>query len=353
MPTEKGSYSVVVQIGGTSISTDYSGGVTVYPASGSGPHSTHTADSLAIEGYLETFAIQAKDEFLNTLDSSLIGTNNFVAYLSGSADSRSGNSGPTNVLASISENSPNTNGRYSVSYMPEVAGAYTLNVLLRKSGGLLAKYYKNDDFSSDVVGNSSVCPSSMITCDCTQIDSQINFDWGRDPALSHTAFPMEYFSIRWSGEIRVPSSGVWTFYASAKTGMRVTIGGQVVIDAFASPSDEVSGKATLSADSFHSIVVEYKETNQNAFARLSWSSTATPKQIVPSSAFYHQRHLQGSPMSVQFYPGDVDPTTSTAAGSGLSIGTALSQSTFTIQARDTKQNKRYNSGGDNFQISIT
>ena len=130
----------------------------------------------------------------------------------------------------MAEKYPNTDGTYQLEYHPKIAGNYTLSLTQRSAGGLLATYYINDDLSSNVSGVEPHCKSSMVgNCDSTQIDKNIDFDWGNyGPAFA--AFPNEYFSVLWRGEIKSSAAGSYRFSANAKNGIRVFIDGNAVID---------------------------------------------------------------------------------------------------------------------------
>jgi hypothetical protein len=89
-PTIKGHYAADVSVSGTSILTDLSAGVTVYPAAASGPQTTHSSSWFEMEDVTATFAIQATDRFGNELDGSLTAGTDFSVQLVGSPDPCSG-----------------------------------------------------------------------------------------------------------------------------------------------------------------------------------------------------------------------------------------------------------------------
>ncbi len=88
---------------------------------------------------------------------------------------------------------------------------------------------------------------------------------------------------------------------------------------------------------------------------VSWAAAGVPKAVIPSTALYHTRHIEGSPKLVKFYPGDVDPATSNVPTSldVVTNGVANFQSSFRIQAMDSHGNFRYNSGADLFTVTLT
>jgi hypothetical protein len=176
VPQVKGHYSLRVTIEGRDIDTDLSNGVNVLPAVTSGPHSSHTARPFAMEGVSETFIIQARDRFLNELDSepnlAVSGPMSvFEASLVGVPDYRAGQhpvriaDGATASISSTitSVTRPNSDGRFLVRYEPVVAGDYMLAVTWQSSGGLVARYYINQDFSGMSPGGAPDCPLDSYT----------------------------------------------------------------------------------------------------------------------------------------------------------------------------------------------
>ena len=286
VPTVKGQYDMTIKIDNVDIETDLSAGIWVYSAISSAIHSTHTATTFATEGVMEYFTIQAIDRFENELDTSIGADETFFAVLEGTADSRSGLSGDIVIHPKMAEKYPNTDGTYQLEYHPKIAGNYTLSLTQRSAGGLLATYYINDDLSSNVSGVEPHCKSSMVgNCDSTQIDKNIDFDWGNyGPAFA--AFPNEYFSVLWRGEIKSSAAGSYRFSANAKNGIRVFIDGNAVIDEWLATSTEVSGAITLKANTFYTIRVEYREVTAKASVKLSW--LVSPDRVKKLS--YHPLH---------------------------------------------------------------
>jgi hypothetical protein len=53
----------------------------------------------------------------------------------------------------------------------------------------------------------------------TRIDSTVNFNWGSgSPGAGVNA---NQFSVRWSGQVRIPSNGAYTFYTQSDDGVRL------------------------------------------------------------------------------------------------------------------------------------
>jgi len=371
-PTAKGHYTTTLEISGVEIVSDLSSGVTVYPAAASGPQTTHTSNWFATEDETETFTIQATDRFGNELDSSVASTESYTVQLDGVADDCSGSNESTDSFAAaLSESTPNTDGVYDVTYLPRLAGQHYATIALRSAGGLLATYYKNDDFTDAVLGNedhlsfpyheTTWCPAELKTCDSTKLDTSLSFDWGsKAPVITGSAdFPMDYFSVVWEGELKVDSSDTFTFSVSTDNKARLTIDGEVVVDSWTSAANTVSGTVALTADTFYAIKLEYVEDTADAALAVQFSSTASPAlTYIPSANLFYKRNVgsavdsTASPLPVTFVPGLVDAT-STATGAGLTSCVANNQCDFKIQAKDSHGNNRYNSGADNFIVTLT
>ena len=120
-----------------------------------------------------------------------------------------------------------------------------------------------------------------------------------------------------------------------------------------SNTDYVNATISLVAGQYYKFEMQYREKAHKADVKLEWSTpTDSTRKLVPASVFYHSRHLTGSPMTVVIYPGPIDATTTNTTGPGLTAGEALTETSFTIQARDTETNYRYNDGTDVFHTSL-
>jgi uncharacterized delta-60 repeat protein len=135
--------------------------------------------------------------------------------------------------------------------------------------GLKGEYFNNMDFTAPVF---------------TRTDANINFNWGTgspDPRIES-----DTFSVRWSGQIQVPTTGRYTFYTTTDDGVRLTVNGQRLIDKLVpQAATEWSGSIDLVAGQKYNIMMDYFERAGGAKAELRWSGPGIAKQIVPASAF--------------------------------------------------------------------
>jgi hypothetical protein len=133
--------------------------------------------------------------------------------------------------------------------------------------GLMAVYFNN----ADLTGTTA-----------TRIDRTVNFDWGTSAPISNIA--SDSFSVRWTGMIQPQHTQTYTFYAQTDDGVRLWINNQLIINRWVDQgTTESTGTISLSAGVKYSIKMEYYDGWGGAVARLYWSSSSTPKQIVPQS----------------------------------------------------------------------
>lgn len=132
--------------------------------------------------------------------------------------------------------------------------------------GLTGHYY-NDSFIDKVY---------------EQIDSQIDFDWGRDSPSE--IVNNDDFSIRWSGQIESIESGQYQFFLESDDGARLWIDNALLINAW--ESGHGSGVVNLGESIRHSVVVEFHETANKANIKLYWKTPSGNKEIVPSTNLY-------------------------------------------------------------------
>jgi len=354
-PTISGHYSASIKVNNEYISTDLSDDVIISPASASAQHCTHDINLVAIAGSEESFHVVARDRFGNLVNTLSTDTS-LEVLLEGSSDdcqSVQRHEEPSTTIEELEMSSPE--GHYKISYTPSLSGEYQSSIMLQSRGGLLATYYKNQDFSQPVYDESTNWCEVGEACDSTRLDKDISFDWGFESSLpSDPSFPMESFSIVWEGELKVDASDDYIFTTHLNGGVRITIGDEIILDSLEDTSyfSVSSTPLPLDKDTFYDIKVEYVHKEEEAKMQLLWESSTITKEIVPSDVFYYTRHISESPSSITVAPGDI-AITSNASGEGLVSCTALEECSFIIQTQDVNQNNRYTDGSDpGFEITI-
>ena len=64
----------------------------------------------------------------------------------------------------------------------------------------------------------------------TRTDATVDFDWGRGSPGSQVN--SNYFSVKWTGQVKAPVSGTYTFTVTGDDGVRLFLNGVKVIDAW-------------------------------------------------------------------------------------------------------------------------
>jgi len=94
------------------------------------------------------------------------------------------------------------------------------------------------------------------------------------------------YALRFTGYIRIPHEGVYTFYLSSDDGSRMWLDGDLLVDNDGLHSQlELSAPVALQAG-LHAIRVEMFEKSGGAALELHCSGPDMPKQRVPNSAFF-------------------------------------------------------------------
>jgi large repetitive protein len=116
----------------------------------------------------------------------------------------------------------------------------------------------------------------------------INFDWlTGSPGLG---VKVDSFSVRWTGQIQAPVTGVYQFQTISDDGVRLTVNGVQLINNWTNhaPTIDTSASINLVAGVKYQAVMEYYERSGGATAKLLW---ATPGQTgfaaVPINRLYN------------------------------------------------------------------
>ena len=135
---------------------------------------------------------------------------------------------------------------------------------LAGSQGLLATYYNRADFT----GNSF-----------SRIDPEISFDW-KDAAPAD-GIESNHFSVRWSGKLLVTNSGVYRLYILGGLPLRFFINDKLLSNPLFAGAAQQVVSTTLRAGDPCDLSLEMSATNQLMPVKLSWSSDAFPKTLLP------------------------------------------------------------------------
>lgn len=153
--------------------------------------------------------------------------------------------------------------------------------------GLVGEYYNGQNFDEKKM---------------TRTDARISFVW--DDVAPARGMDPGNFSVRWKGKIQSPESGTFLFRAHVDDGIRVVIGGKMVIDAWGlHDSEPFSGSIYLEAGRLYDLQVDYFNGLLEGEIQLYWQ-LPSEKPVFGGAFGYHDKLIE----SKYFYK----PETTTA-----------------------------------------
>jgi hypothetical protein len=120
-----------------------------------------------------------------------------------------------------------------------------------------------------------------------RIDPDVNFPAANGPfgstSLTHQ------FCVRWSGVLRIPKDGAYTFITESDDGSRLYVDGKQVVDnGGLHAMEEKRGTAVLKAGD-HDLRIEYFQDGGGRGCRALWESEDLPKATIPPGALFHRK----------------------------------------------------------------
>ncbi|AKD57639.1 OmpA family protein [Spirosoma radiotolerans] len=190
---------------------------------------------------------------------------------------------------------------------------------VRAQQGLKGDYYTGTNFEKKVF---------------TRMDPQLNYNWrGRNPA---PGLSESFYSIRWTGKLLAPASGVYRFYAKVDDGIRIWVGNKLVVNSWQlNDSKDFSGSILLEAGQFYDLRVDYFNDMLEGEIYLYWQRPDakktslnpfnTPGELITTQYFF-QKPLPSRvslirtpppavpkpPVAVVKTPAKINPTTRVA-----------------------------------------
>lgn len=118
-----------------------------------------------------------------------------------------------------------------------------------------------------------------------RVDPWIFFGFGE--GAPNPGVPGDYFSIRWTGWLRIPLSGEYVFRTSSDDSIRLSIDDRKLIDHWDRGAGDEVAEARLT-EGLHNLVVEYNDYQGNAHVFLRWElNNVSGSWAVPPEAFFH------------------------------------------------------------------
>ena len=105
----------------------------------------------------------------------------------------------------------------------------------------------------------------------TRTDPRVDFGWTLNSP--GRGIPYDWYSVRWTGKITVPASGVRHIGVEGNDGYRLFVDGKILIDNWVKQSYHARLESvTLAPGSTHDIRLEYFESTGNAKVKLIWDA---------------------------------------------------------------------------------
>ncbi len=147
--------------------------------------------------------------------------------------------------------------------------------------GLVGNYFDGPAFSGAAV---------------ERLDGPIDFEFGNGSPLPGI-HPGSY-SIRWVGQIQVPTSGTYRFVTTSDDGVRLWVAGLRLVDHWEGHDvTEDSGTVALQAGRRYAVRLDYRQDAGNAVIRLRWEPPGQGVALVPAEVFHPPALLiTGSPV---------------------------------------------------------
>ncbi|AIQ11562.1 glycosyl hydrolase [Paenibacillus durus] len=137
--------------------------------------------------------------------------------------------------------------------------------------GLRGDYFNNKDLKGQPL--------------ISRTDANLNFIWHDSPPDKD--MERNFYSVRWQGRIQTPVTGNYTIKAVSDDGVRVWIGGKLIIDSWM-PQNDVAreGSIKLKGDTRYDIKVEYFENKGKADIKLLWKGPDWQEEVIPPNVLF-------------------------------------------------------------------
>jgi hypothetical protein len=148
------------------------------------------------------------------------------------------------------------------------------------AAGLKGEYYAFDAALEDYPSTEGKTPT------VTKVDGEVNIE-STEEAFNGTTL-IDQFYVRWTGLLRVPADGTYTFATESDDGSRLFVDGAQVVDNGGQHGMELkTGEIKLTAGD-HPLKLEFFENGGGAGCKLLWTTPGGEQRVIPASALFHK-----------------------------------------------------------------
>jgi hypothetical protein len=110
----------------------------------------------------------------------------------------------------------------------------------------------------------------------------VGFNWGG--ASPGDPIGADNFSVRWTGSLTPPESGLYVFSTNSDDGVRLWVGGDSIVNNWSDHSATVNPGAPIYLEAGEPVAIrmEYYENGGDAVAQLLWRGPGIDNQIIPA-----------------------------------------------------------------------
>ncbi|WP_428654438.1 OmpA family protein [Runella sp.] len=158
---------------------------------------------------------------------------------------------------------------------------------LRAQHGLQGEYYNGRNFDEKVL---------------TRTDPQVNFSWrGKSPGPN---VKENYFSVRWTGKLVPPLTGVYQFAAKVDDGVRIWVGGKLIVDAWGlHDTGNFRGNVKLEKGKIYDLKIDYFNAMLEGEVQVYWKlPNALELQPINTNYLYKAEALVPKPIAPKTSP---------------------------------------------------
>ena len=120
----------------------------------------------------------------------------------------------------------------------------------------------------------------------TRTDASVNFNW--EYSAPAPGVQSDNFSVRWTGQILVPTTGTYRFATTSDDGVRLWVNGQRIINNWTAHSPTVNSSTgiALTAGVRYNIRLDYYEQGGGAQIQLRWTPPGQAETVIPTAQLF-------------------------------------------------------------------